>query len=130
MDDPGDGDVRGRPPLGVRDGHDGDAFGVGPVDVGQFLVERSVDGGGHRQAGVPLGIERTHHAVVVHDVAVLDRLVGVHDVADLRDDHPDPGTFGRRKDPLAGDRAGRIAGGEEEHLVAGILQAAGQLVDH
>ncbi len=50
VDDPGDGDVRGRPPLGVGDGHDGDPVGVGPVEVGELLVERSVDGGGHRQA--------------------------------------------------------------------------------
>ena len=85
VDDPGDGDVRGGPPLGVGDGHDGHPVGVGPVDVGELLVERSVDGGGHRQTGVVLGVERAHHRVVVDHVAVADRLVGVDDVPDLGD---------------------------------------------
>ena len=79
--------------------------------------------------GIPLGVERPHQGVVVDHVAVTHRLVGVDDVADLGDGHADPGAFGRRKDPLQGDRAGRIAGGEQEDLVAGVLQPSGQLVD-
>ena len=38
--------------------------------------------------------------------------------------------FGGGEDPLAGDRARRIAGGEQEHLVACVLKPTGQLVDH
>ena len=67
--------------------------------------------------------------MVVDDVAVADGLVGVDDVAELGHGHADPLALGRGQDPLPGHRAGRVAGGEEQDLVAGVLQAAGQLVD-
>ena len=109
VDDPGDGDVGGGPALGVGDGDDRHPVGVGPVEVGELLVERAVDGGGHRQAGVVLGVERAHHGVVVDHVAVADRLVGVDDVADLGHGHADAGALGLGQHPLARHRAGRVA---------------------
>jgi len=73
VDHPGDGDVDGRPPLGVGDGHDRDPVGVGPVEVAELLVEGAVDRRRHGQVGEALGVEGPHHGVVVDDVAVGDR---------------------------------------------------------
>ncbi len=115
----------GRPPLGVGDGHDRDPVGVGPVEVAELLVEGAVDGGGNGQVGEALGVEGAHHGVVVDDVAVGDGLVGVDDVADLGDDHADPQALGRREHPLGGNRTAGVAGGEEEHVVAGLSAALG-----
>ena len=129
VDDPGDGDLRGVASLGVGDGDDRDPLGHGAVEVRELLVEGSVDGGGDREVGVVLGVERSDHRVVVHHVALADRLVGVDDVADLRHRHPDPLALGVGEHPLAGHRTGGVAGGVEEDIVAGVLEAAGQLVD-
>ena len=125
VDDPGDGDVGSRPPLRVGDGHDRDPIGVGPVDVGQLLVEGPVDGGGHGKTGIVLRVERAHDGVVVDHVTVTDRLIGVDDVPELGHGAADPGALGRRQHPLAGYRAGRVARGEEEYVVAGVLQTRG-----
>ena len=81
------------------------------------------------QVGVVLGMERTHDRVVVDHVAVLDRLVGVDHVAQLGNGHADALALGVGQDPLAGDRAGRVARGVEQHVVPGLLQPAGELVD-
>src|ERR1700676_983297 len=66
--------------------------------------------------------------VVVAHIAVTDRLVGVDDVPDLGHGAPDTGAFGRRQYPLTGDGAGRVPGGEEQDIVTGILETAGQLI--
>ena len=102
---------------------------IDAVDVGQLLIERAVDGRGHRQVGIALGVERSHERVIVDHVVVTHRFVGVEDVADLRDGHADPLALGFRQDPFARHGAGGIAGGEEENLVPGVLQPSGQLVD-
>ena len=128
VDDPSDRDLRGRTALGVGDGDDGDTIGDGPIEVGQFRVERAVDSGGHGQIGVALGVEGAHEGVIVHDVVTPDGFVGVEDMTDLGDDHADPPTFGLLEHPLSRYGAGRVAGGEEQHVVAGVLEAAGQLV--
>ena len=52
------------------------------------------------------------------------------DVADLGHGHPDARALSLGKHPFAGDGAGGISGGEEEHVMARILEAAGQLIDH
>ena len=52
--------------------------------------------------------------VVVDDVALPDRLVGVEDVADLGDGHADALALGLGEDPLAGHRAGGVTGGVEQ----------------
>ena len=129
VDDPGDGDLGGRPALGVGDGDDGDTIGDGPIEVGQFGVERAVDSRGHRQIGVALGVEGSHEGVIVHDVVSPDGLVGMDHMTDLGDDHADPSTFGLLEHPLSRHGAGRVAGGEEQHVMAGVLEATGQLVD-
>ncbi len=53
------------------------------------------------RSGIALGVERAHDGVVVDDVAVPDRLVGVDDVAELGHGHADPHPFGGGQDPLA-----------------------------
>jgi len=53
----------------------------------------------------------------------------MEDVAELGHGHADPLAFGERQHPLPGNRTGGVTGGVEQHLVAGVLQAAGQLVD-
>ena len=58
------------------------------------------------------------------------RLVGVDHVAELGHGHADALALGLGQHPLAGDRAGRVAGGVEQDVVTGVLQAPGQLVDH
>jgi len=112
----------------VGDGHDRYPVGVDPVDVRELVVERTVDGGGHGESGVVLGVEGAHHGVVVDHVTVPDGLVGVDDMPDLRHRTADPGALGRGEHPLARNRTGRVAGGEEQDIVPGILQAPGQLV--
>ena len=57
------------------------------------------------------------------------RLVGVDHVAELGHGHADALALGLGQDPLAGHRAGRVAGRVEQDLVPGLLQASGQLVD-
>jgi hypothetical protein len=113
VDDPGDGNLRRRPPLGMGDGHDRHPVGVDPVEIAELLVERAVDGRSHGQAWVVLGVEGTHDRVVVDHVAVPNGLVGVDDVADLGDHHTYPGPFGLGEDPLTGNRASRVTGGKK-----------------
>ena len=115
--------------LGMGDGDERDPARRGPVEVGQLRVEGTVDGGGHRQVRVVGGMERSHDRVVVDDVAFAHGLVGVQHVAQFGHGHADALSLRLGQHPLAGHRAGRVAGGVEQHLVSRLLQPAGQLVD-
>ena len=53
------------------------------------------------RSGIPLGVERAHDGVVVDDVMVRDRVVGVDDVAELGHGHADPHALGVLERPLA-----------------------------
>ena len=129
VDHPGDRHLGGGPVLRVRDGDQRHATRRGPVEVGQLVVEGPVDGRGHREIRVVGRVEGAHDRVVVHHVALPDGLVGMEDVAEFGHGHADPLPLGERQDPLPRHRTGGITGGVEQDLVAGVLQATGQLVD-
>ncbi len=129
VDDPGDGHLGGMTALGVGDGDDRYPVGDPPVQVGQLVVERAVDGGHDLEVLVALGVEGAHHGVVMDDVEVRHRVVGIHDVAHLRDAHANSVSFSLFQRPSGPDRRRRIAGGIQEYVVAGGLVATGQLVD-
>ena len=130
VDDTRDGDVGRRTTLRVGDRDERNAIGRSAVEVGELVVEGTVDGGGDRETRVVLRMERAHHGVVVDDVAVAQRLVGMDDVSDLGNGHPDTSALGGRKRPLPRYRAGRITRREQQHIMTLVLEATGELVDH
>ena len=129
VDDPGDGDLGHVAALGVGDGDDRCALADAPVEVDELLVERSVHGGDDLQALEALGVERSHHGVVVDDVVVLDGVVGGHDVAQFGDGGAETDALGLGEGPRLRHRAGRVARGVQQDVVAGPGEAAGQQVD-
>ncbi len=114
----------------MGDGNDGDAGGDAPVDIGELVVERAMNRGHDRQVGVPLGVDRSQHGVVVDDVEALGGVVGGHHVAQLGDGDPDPKSFGLVEDPPGRYWRGRVSGREQHHFVARGLKTACQLVDY
>ncbi len=130
MDHAGDGDVGRGPVLGVGDADDGHAGCEHPVEVGELVVEGPVDRGHDRKVGVALGVEGTHDGVVMDDVELRDRLIGVHDVAQLGHGHADAHPLGVLQGPRPRHRAGRIPGGEQHQVLARGHQAPGHLVHH
>jgi len=131
VDHPGDRHLGRGPALGLGDPDEGHPVGHPAVDVDELFVEGSVDGGDHGQVGVALGVDRAEHGVVVDDVDVglSDGVVGGHDVAQLGDGEAHPVALGLLQEPAKRHRAGRVTGGVEQDLVAGLMQATGQAVD-
>ena len=130
MDDPGNRDVRRGTVLGVGDGDDGDAGAEGRVEVGELVVERSMDGGDHREVGEAFGVEGTHHGVVVDHVMVGHGAIGMDHVAQLGHGHADAHPLGVLEGPFLRYRAGGVARGEQGDVVARGHEAPRHLVDH
>ena len=85
--------------------------------------------GDNMQVGIALRVERAHQGVVVHDVEPLHFVVSRDDMAELDGGGADAAALGVVEHVLPGHFAGRLAGGEQEHLVPGVLEAPGQPVD-
>ena len=116
--------------LVMRDGDDRSPPPHRPVHVTQVALERPVVGCHHRQPREPLGVERANQGVVVNNVEIGDRVIRVDDVPQFggRPAVTDPD--GLVEDPRLGDRAGAVAGGEQQDLVTGGVQPAGQPIEH
>jgi hypothetical protein len=130
VDDRGDRNVTGGGGLRAGDGDDRHAAGDCPVDVGALGIERPVIGRDHLQAWEPLGVHRAHHRVVVHNVMALHRLVRVQHVPQLPRSHTQVPTrrAGVHRRPRYWTR--RVAGGEQQHLMADGGETTGQPVHH
>ena len=130
VDHPGDGEMRRRPALVVRDGDDPcPADGV-LVDIEELVGQLAMDGGDHRRVGIALRVDRPGHGVVVDDVEVPGVVVGPHDVAKLGDGRADAVVLGLRDLPAPLHGAGRVPRGVQDDLMAGGGIAPGQEVDH
>ena len=129
MDHGLDGEAAGEGPLRVRDGDDRGVPADGAVDGAQLGVEKVVDRRHHRPVGVRRPDERAGDRVVVHHVAVAERVVGGEDLGHLghRLVHQEGVGPGAREPPVHGTR--RVTGGEERDLVTRLPEAPGQAVD-
>ena len=107
---------------------DGDAIGDNPVGVDEIALERAVVRRDDGNAREPFRVQRPDQRVIVHDVDLARQLVGVHDVSYLLGRATRADADRALEDPGALDCAGALAGGVEQHLVAGCSQSPGETV--
>jgi hypothetical protein len=120
--------------LGLRrlmmgDGDQGCAGSDPGIDLVEFLHEGTVVGGDHLRSAAAFGIGRSDHGVVVHDVEVADRLIGVHQVMQLDEGLADLLGDGAAPYPCLRYRTAGVSGGEQEHRVACGMKSSGESID-
>ena len=113
----------------MRDGDHGHAVAGRPVEGAEIALERPVVRRDDGQPGQPVGVDGTDERVVVDDVEVGDSVVGRDHMTQLGRATPGADADRPLEDPSPWHRAGAIAGGVQEDLVAGPREPPGESVE-